>query len=48
MLWLFSTFTYETAFPNVYSAAYLVIGMITMLITWGVARTKRNLSTDVP
>ena len=38
LLWLFSTFTYATAFPIVYSAAYLVIGTITMLITWGVTR----------
>ena len=38
LFWLFSTFTYETAFPIVYSAAYLVIGTITMLITWGVTR----------
>lgn len=42
LFWAFSTVTYETAFPIVYSAAYLVIGTITMLITWGVARTKRN------
>ena len=34
LFWLFSTFTYENAFPIVYSAAYLVIGTITMLITW--------------
>ena len=38
LFWVFSTFTYETAFPIVYSAAYLVIGTITMLITWGVTR----------
>ena len=42
LFWVFSTFTYETAFPIVYSAAYLVIGTITMLITWGVTRSKRN------
>ena len=38
LFWLFSTFTYETAFPIVYSAAYLVIGTIAMLITWAVNR----------
>ena len=38
LFWLFSTFTYETAFPIVYSAAYFVIGTITMLITWTVTR----------
>ena len=40
LFWLFSTFTYETAFPIVYSAAYLVIGTISMLITWGVSKSK--------
>ena len=38
LFWVFSTFTYETAFPVVYSVAYLVIGVITMLITWAVTR----------
>ena len=38
LFWLFSTFTYETAFPVVYSAAYLVIGTIAMLITWAINR----------
>ena len=42
LFWLFSTFTYETAFPVVYSAAYLVIGTIAMLITWGVLRNKNK------
>ncbi len=32
--WLFSSFTYQTAFPVVYSVAYLVICAISMLITW--------------
>ena len=41
LFWVFSTFTYETAFLIVYSAAYLVIGTIAMLITWGVTK-KRN------
>ena len=38
LFWVFSTFTYETAFPIVYSAAYLVIGTITKLITWAATR----------
>ena len=39
LFWAFSSFTYVTAFPIVYSAAYLVICTISMLITWLV--TKR-------
>lgn len=38
LFWVFSTFTYETAFPIVYSAAYLAIGTIAMLITWAVTK----------
>lgn len=38
LFWLFSTFTYETAFPVVYSAAYLVISSISMVITCLVSR----------
>lgn len=38
LFWLFTSFTYETAFPIVYSAAYLVIGTITMLITCAVTK----------
>ena len=40
LFWLFSTFTYKTAFPIVYSAAYLVIGTIAMLITWAITIKK--------
>ena len=38
LFWVFSTFTYETAFPIVYSAAYLVISTISMLIVRLVTR----------
>ena len=38
LFWLFSTFTYETAFPVVYTAAYLVISTISMLIVRLVTR----------
>ena len=33
LFWVFSSFTYETAFPIVYSIAYLVICAISMLTT---------------
>ena len=38
LFWVFSTFTYDTAFPIVYSAAYLVISTISMLIVRLVTR----------
>ena len=38
LFWVFSTFAYETAFPIVYSAAYLVISTISMLIVRLVTR----------
>ena len=38
LFWAFSSFTYVTAFPIVYSAAYLVICTISMLITWSAMR----------
>ncbi len=40
LFWLFSSFTYETAFPIIYSAAYFVLCTIVMLITHFIA--KRN------
>ena len=36
LFWVFSCIAYEPAFPFVYSAAYLGIGTISMLITWGI------------
>ena len=41
LFWAFSSFTYVTAFPIVYSVAYLVIGTISMLITWAVTRKAK-------
>ena len=41
LFWAFSSFTYVTAFPIVYSAAYLVICAISMLITWFVIRKEK-------
>lgn len=38
LFWAFSSFTYVTAFPFVYSVAYLIICTISMLITWAVTR----------
>jgi len=41
LFWAFSSLTYETAFPIVYSAIYLVVSAISMVITWTIAkRTK--------
>lgn len=40
LFWAFSSLTYKTAFPVVYSAIYLVVSAISMLITWGI--TKKN------
>lgn len=41
LFWAFSSLTYETAFPVVYSAIYLVVSAISMVITWVIAkRTK--------
>lgn len=33
LFWAFSSLTYETAFPIVYSAIYLVVSAVSMLIT---------------
>ena len=41
LFWAFSSFTYVTAFPIVYSAAYLVICTISMLITWLVTKKAK-------
>ena len=41
LFWAFSSFTYVTAFPFVYSAAYLVICTISMLITWLVTKKAK-------
>ena len=41
LFWAFSSFTYVTAFPIVYSAAYLGICTISMLITWFVMRKAK-------
>ena len=39
LFWAFSSLTYETAFPIVYSAIYLAVSAVSMLITWAI--TKR-------
>ena len=41
LFWAFSSFTYVTAFPIIYSLAYLVICTISMLITWLVTRKEK-------
>lgn len=40
LFWAFSSFTYETAFPIVYSGIYFIICAITMLITWLITKNK--------
>ena len=41
LFWAFSSFTYVTAFPIVYSAAYLAICTISMLISWLATRNVK-------
>ena len=41
LFWAFSSFTYVTAFPIVYSIAYLLICTISMMITWLVTRKTK-------
>ena len=41
LFWAFSSFTYVTAFPIIYSLAYLVICTISMLITRLVTRKEK-------
>lgn len=41
LFWAFSTLTYNTAFPIVYSAIYLAVSAISMVITWTIA--KKNV-----
>ena len=41
LFWAFSSITYVTAFPVVYSAAYLMICTISMLITWLVTKKAK-------
>ena len=43
LFWAFSSFTYETAFPIVYSGIYFIICTIAMLITWVITKNKSNL-----
>lgn len=38
LFWAFSSLTYETAFPIVYSAIYLAVSAVSMLITWLVGK----------
>lgn len=40
LFWVFSSFTYKTAFPVVYSLSYFIICAISLLITWLIVRTK--------
>lgn len=42
LFWIFSYFTYEPAFPIVYSAGYFVICTISMVITW-LAENNKSL-----
>lgn len=41
LFWAFSSFAYEPAFPIVYSAIYLVICTISMLVTWLIKTNDR-------
>ena len=41
LFWAFSSFTYVTAFPIVYSAAYLAVCTISMLISWLAIRNAK-------
>ena len=41
LFWAFSSFTYVTAFPIVYSLAYLVICTISMQITWSITKKAK-------
>lgn len=41
LFWSFSSFTYVTAFPIVYSVAYFVICTISMLITWSITKKAK-------
>jgi len=41
LFWVFSSFTYVTAFPIVYSAAYFAICTISMLISWLATRNAK-------
>lgn len=41
LFWAFSSFAYDTAFPIVYSATYLVICTISMLISWLATRNAK-------
>ncbi|MBR6514068.1 MAG: hypothetical protein IKT46_04450 [Clostridia bacterium] len=34
LFWIFARITYDPAFPIVYSIAYLIISVLSMLITW--------------
>ena len=41
LFWAFSSFAYVTAFPIVYSAAYLAVCTISMLISWLAIRNAK-------
>lgn len=34
--WIFSSFTYQSAFPVVYSSTYFVICLVSMFLTWAI------------
>lgn len=40
LFWVFSSITYQTAFPIVYSIIYFVLSCISMLATWIIVRKK--------
>ena len=40
LFWVFSSITYQTAFPVVYSIIYLVLSFISVLVTWIIVRKK--------
>ena len=41
LFWAFSSFTYVTAFPIVYSIVYLIICAVSMLIAWLVTKKAK-------
>ncbi len=40
LFWIFSSLTFKTAFPILYSAVYLIITAVSMCITWLIKRNN--------
>ena len=40
LFWLFACFTYQPAFPIVYSVIYFAVSAISMLLTWLITKNK--------